>query len=246
MAAEAAAGIEVADVAEVRTVRAQGTSEPPGQTTDVWKGLEPPDGRAGQARRLPIARSAAHEVKGVPYVTPFAWGENCGLLLPRYPGTRVVLVHRLGEASDPVDAGAIWESGHMPTKGKPGDWWLILPAEVAQTDREKAGAEKPSAYTGKATNDLIDADGDRFIEVGRLTVRVGRDALKAAGERPAAGSTDNFVAIEHKDNKTHVLIKQDGTIEIHAEADLKLSATKSITLTADKVDVSVKDAMTVK
>ncbi|MEK8105538.1 hypothetical protein NKG94_11055 [Micromonospora sp. M12] len=47
------------------------------------------------------------------YLTPFAWG-GCGLILPRYPGTRVALAYRNGAPDDPVEVGALWPTGHAP------------------------------------------------------------------------------------------------------------------------------------
>jgi hypothetical protein len=232
------------DVAEVRSTTATGTGEPPGQTEVVWRGLGPTDGRGHQARRLLIDRQTPSPIAGVAYATPFAWGP-CGLVLPRYPGTRVLLVHRDGRGDDPVDAGALWPSGHGPANAKAGDWWLILPAEVAEGDRAAIPDSKvPEDYTGEATNDLIDADGNRCIEVGRLTVRVGRDCLQPAGTRPTVADAD--VAIEHADGKTRLVVKGDGTIEIKAAKKLTLTVDDGpIELNASSVDVKVRDAMNV-
>ena len=134
---------------------------------------------------------------GVPYATPFAWG-RCGLVLPRYPGTRVAAAFRNGDADDPIDVGALWESGQGP-ESEPGDWWLILPGDVPRRRRGQHAGRRaaPPEHTGKATNDLIDADGNRVIEVGGLTVRVGRTPA-AAGQRPAA-ATSRLSPIEHAD-----------------------------------------------
>jgi hypothetical protein len=232
------------DVGEVRSATASGTGEPPGQTALVWRGLGPPDGLAHSARRLPIERENPSPFTGVAYTTPFAWG-SCGLVLPRYPGTRVLLVHRDGRGDDPVDTGAIWASGHGPANAKAGDWWLILPAEVPEADRAAIPDTKvPEDYTGTATNDLIDADGNRCIEVGRLTVRVGKDGLQAAGTRPAPADAD--VSIEHADGKTRLVVKADGTIEITAASKLTLTVEDGpIELSASSVDVKVDGAMDV-
>jgi hypothetical protein len=232
------------DVAEVRSTTASGGGEPPGQTELVWRGLAPSDGRGHQARRLPIDRQTPSPIEGVAYASPFAWGP-CGLVLPRYPGTRVLLVHRDGQGDDPVDAGALWPSGHAPANAKAGDWWLILPAEVAEADRATIPDGKvPEDYAGKATNDLIDADGNRCIEVGRLTVRVGKQGLKAAGARPAPVDAD--VAIEHADGKTRLVVKADGTIEIKAASRLTLTVDNGpIELNASSVEVKVANAMNV-
>jgi hypothetical protein len=238
--------IHLPEVGEVRaaTTTGKGAVEPPAQTTTVWSGLVPSDGRMHEARRLPVERRNHHQLDGVAYATPFAWG-RCGLVLPRYPGTRVVLVHRHGNSEDPVEVGAVWESGHGPDS-KLGDWWLILPAEVAEAARSRIkDTETPADPTGKATNDLIDADGNRVIEVGRLTVRVGKDGLHSAGQRPAPGRAADFVAIEHADGVTRLLVRQDGTIEVHAKKNLELTAGGDINLKATSVNVQVDDAMKV-
>jgi hypothetical protein len=152
-------------------------------------------------------------------------------VLPRYPGTRVVLLHRNGDADDPVDAGALWEAGHGPD-AQPGDWWLVLPVGVPPGDREALPDEgAPAEHDGKASNDLVDADGNRVIEVGELTVRVGRDSLGGAGTRPARGD-DGAVTIEHADAGARIVIKQDGSVTIHAAADLQVSAGGAIRLAA--------------
>jgi hypothetical protein len=232
-----------ADVAEVRQVTSSGTGEPPAQTELVWRGLVAGDGRAHGARRLAVERAAPSPLGGVPYLSPFAWGA-CGLVLPRYPGTRVLLVHRNGSDDDALDAGAVWESGHAPDS-HPGDWWLILPAEVPTADRAAiAEGSTPADYTGKATNDLIDADGNRCIEVGKLTVRVGVGGLGQAGTRPAAPAAD--VAIEHSDGKTMLLVKDDGTIEIRAATKLTLTVDDGdIEMNASSVNVHVSGSMNV-
>jgi hypothetical protein len=231
------------DVGEVRTATPSGAGEPPGQTELVWRGLGPPDGLGNQARRLPIERMSPSPIEGVAYATPFAWG-TCGLVLPRYPGTRVLLVHRDGRGDDPVDIGTLWPSAHAPSNAEAGDWWLILPAEVPEADRAAIPDSKvPEDYTGKVTNDLIDADGNRCIEVGRLTVRVGKDGLQPAGTRPAVADAD--VSIEHADGITRLIVKQDGTIELHAKKNIELSADGDINLTATNVNVQVDTAMKV-
>jgi hypothetical protein len=229
------------DVAEVRAATTSGGNEPPVQTELVWRGLAPSDGRAHQSRRLDVERDDPTSIQGVSYLTPFAWGP-CGLVLPRYPGSRVLLVHRDGSSDDPLDAGALWEAGSAPPS-HPGDWWLILPTEVA--DRESlTDDQRLNTYSGKATNDLIDADGNRCIEVGALTIRVGANGLTAAGTRPQPPSAD--VAIEHADGKTKLLVKADGTIEIHAAKHLTLAVDDgAIELRAKTVDVHVSDSMNV-
>lgn len=231
------------EVGEVRQMTSSGSAEPPGQTLTVWRGLAPGDGRSGQARRQAIQRPSPAPASGVPYTTPFAWGK-CGLVLPRYPGTRVLVAHRGGRSDDPVDVGAVWESGHGPDS-KAGDWWLILPAGIpAQQRATLADSATPQEHTGPATNDLIDADGNRVIEVGELTVRIGRGQLNPAGNRPARGEAD-AVTIEHAAKGSKIVIKKDGTIEIHAAADMLLKADGDIKMEAQNVKVKVSGSMDV-
>jgi hypothetical protein len=232
---------EPLEVGEVRQSHVQGSAEPPSQTVSVWRGLEPGDGRPRQARRLPVDRQPRALLGGIPYVTPFAWG-RCGLVLPRYPGTRVLLGHHLGHEDDPVELGALWESGHGPDS-QPGDWWLILPAGVPSAQRQfLQPGQVPQEPSGTATNDLTDADGNRVIEVGKLTVRIGQELLNAPGTRPEPA--EGAVTIEHEKG-SRIVIKQNGDIVIHSEGALSLAAKTTLTLEADDVKVKVRNAMDV-
>jgi hypothetical protein len=237
-------GSEELVVGEVRAVTTAGTGEPPGQTVDVWAGLVGSDGAPRGARRLPIDRASRSRLTGVPYVTPFAWGK-CGLVVPRYPGTRVLVGHVGGAAEDPVDIGALWESGHGPDT-QPGDWWLILPAAVESSHRQSAtDDETPQEPTSQATNDLIDADGARVIEVGRFTVRVRPGTLGAPGDRPEPPSDSaEQVTIEHESG-SRIVIKDNGDIVIDSAKDLTVTAKSTLTLEADDVRVKVKNTMDV-
>lgn len=238
------AGGEPMVVGEVRAATVSGQNEPPGQTIDAWVGTVNDDGGPHRSRRLAIDRDAKSQVTGVPYATPFAWGK-CGLVLPRYPGTRVLVDHVGGRVDDPIDVGALWESGHGP-ESSPGDWWLILPAAVDAAKRQSASDdETPQEPASHATNDLIDADGARVIEVGRLTVRVQPKQLAAPGTRPPAPSdAAEQVTIEHE-NGSRIVIKDNGDIVIHSEANLTLSAKQTMTLQADSVAVKVAKKMDV-
>jgi hypothetical protein len=222
------------EIAEIRSTTSTGTgaAEPPAQTETAWRGLTTPDGRGNQARRLAIERVTPEPLDGVPYATPFAWGK-VGLVLPRYPGTRVLLVHRKGEPNDPVDVGAVWESG-TGRESQAGDWWLSLPAKVAQSDRAgpPSSTDRPADYTGDVTNDLTDADGNRVIEIGELAIRVTRNSLTQAGARPARGSEQDGITIEHVDGGAKITIAHDGKITIHANQGLEI--------VADHGDVSIK------
>lgn len=254
LAQDAAGSMRQAEVGEVRElhVTAGPNGEPPSHTVRLWRGLAAPDGRANQARRLPIRREGPSPIEGVAYASPFAWGK-CGLVLPRYPGTRVLMVHRNGSSDDPVEAGAIWESGKGPDKSEAGDWWLILPVDVKAADRASVADDAtPAEHTGKVTNDLIDAEGNRVIEVGELTIRAGKSKLGNAGDRPKRAT--EIVTIENADKEAKITIDKDGAIVIHAAKDLtieapngdvKLSAKGSIKLDTGDVDVKVSGKMDV-
>jgi hypothetical protein len=221
------------DVGQVRASNAKG-SRFAAQTEKLWRGLVPDDGRPHAADRLAFDTNGA-QFPAAPYVSPFAWG-NFGLVLPRYPGMRVLLAHRNGNGDDLIDTGALWERGAAPTSN-PGDYWLILPAAIPAADREEvADDQKPKAPGGKATNDLIDADGNRVIEVGTLTVRVGAASLQEAGTRPAAASVP--VSIEHASG-SRIAIDQDGNIVIESKKKLDLVAEDDITFDS-KGNVVVK------
>jgi hypothetical protein len=230
----ASEALRLIDVGEVRRTTTSGTAEPPSHTTTVWRGLGPGDGAPNQARRLPVNRDQPAPLAGTPYVTSFAWG-RCGLVLPRYPGTRVVLGHRNGWADDPVDLGAVWPSGEGPD-AQPGDWWLGLPVDVPQPASAPPSGAVPGP-SGVATNDLVDGKGNRVIEVGALRIRVGKGALQQAGTRPQPRTDDVLVAIEHSDNETKVLVHQDGTVEISSKKDLNLTGQASVTVNSPKINL---------
>ncbi len=240
----ALASKSLAEVGEVRAMTSSGTAEPPGQTLKIWRGVKPGDPQGYRARRSPIQRPSSAPAEAAPYATPFAWGK-CGLVLPRYPGTRVVVVHPDGSSDDPIDIGALWESGKGPDS-QPGDWWLILPVDVPQAQRGSLqDTDTPQEHTGKVTQDLIDAEGNRVIEAGELTIRVGRADLKSAGQRPARGDTDS-VTIEHTGGKAKVVIDQNGKVTITAKSIvLDAGSDGTISMTAKKVDVQVSDCMDV-
>ena len=231
-----------AEVAQVRAahVREAGV---PFQTERVRRGLAAHDGDRYAAARLAFDPGGAL-FDAASYASPFAWGKF-GLVLPRYPGMRVLLAHRAGDLDDPIDVGALWESGEAP-KSEPGDYWLILPADIDQNDREKVkDDQKPKDPAGKATNDLIDADGSRFIEVGKFIVRVGADALRPAGERPVTEAGP--VQIEHKSSGSKIVIDAEGNITIQSKKALTISAEEDITLDSKKkVVVKVGEVMDVK
>ena len=238
----ASGGGQRIDVAQVRATNETGGGLPT-QTERLRRGLVADDGRPYAAARLAFDDEESL-FESAPYASPFAWG-RFGLVLPRYPGMRVLVAHRLGDPDDIVDVGALWERGQAPAS-RPGDYWLILPAAIDEGDREQvAEDQKPKEPGGKATNDLIDADGNRVIEVGSLTVRVGADRLESAGIRPTA--EDGPVHIEHTGSGSRIVIDQDGNITIQAKKALHITAEEDITLDSKKkVVVKVGEIMDVK
>ena len=236
----AGGGRRMLEVGQVRAVHASG-EDPLAQTETVWRSLGVDDGDMYSAARVTFADDASAELTAMPYATPFAFGP-CGLILPRYPGMRVLLEHRNGSSSDPIDIGALWDWGRAPDS-QPGDYWLILPAAIPADQRSSLESDDtPANPVGKATNDLIDADGNRVIEVGTLTIRVGADALTDAGTRPAIGAST--VHIEHAKG-SKITIDQDGNVTVHSAADLTLSAAGKMTLDASSVAVTVSSTMDV-
>ncbi len=233
------------EAGEVRAHTVTGEAEPPAQTLGLWRGLAPGDGRAHGARRLDIQRTDPHAVAGVPYLTPFAWG-RCGLVLPYYPGVRALLAHRNGREEDSVALGAMWESGQGPAGAEAGDWWLSLPTEVPEAERSSlADGKTPEAYAGKVTHDLTDASGNRVIEVGELTIRIGREALGAAGGRPGRTPEADSVTIEHADGNARLVMKPDGSVLIQGTSIALDAGDGDITMSANNVNVSVQGAMDV-
>jgi hypothetical protein len=238
----AGGGGQRVDVAQVRATSLAG-GQLPEQTEKLRRGLVADDGLPYAAGRLAFD-TAQTLFEAAPYASPFAWG-RFGLVLPRYPGMRVLVAHRLGDPDDIVDVGALWERGQAPAS-RPGDYWLILPAAIDEKGRAAVDdGQEPKEPAGNATNDLIDAEGNRFIEVGKFIVRVGRDTLHAAGTRPEAEAGP--LHIEHKTSGSKIVIDSDGNITIHAGKALTISAEENITLdTKNKVVVKVGNVMDVK
>lgn len=228
------------EVGEVRAASGEG-DDPPAQTLTVWRGLAPPDGRPNGAARLPVARPSPLPAAGVAYLTPFAWG-RCGLVVPHYFGSRVLLAHRNGDRGDPVVLGALWASGEAPAS-QPGDWWLSLPVGAAGAWAAGNDEAVPEAHTGPVAQDLIDKDGNRVIEVGELTVRVRREGLKNAGERPERGDADT-ITIEHADGNARIAIAADGSVRISGSS-IELSTGGELKLSADRVRVETTNGMDV-
>jgi len=189
----------------------------------------------------------------VPYLTPFAWGK-CGLVVPRYPGTRVVSVYRHGLPDDPVEVGAVWGAGEGPD-AQAGDWWLSLPVGFPKNNRAAISDDAvPAQHSGAVANDLIDADGHRVVEVANLRVRIGSGGLKQAGTRPEPAPDDTLLSVEHSDGTTLLTIDSSGAVRVVAKGALSLKGSSisldagngSVSITAKTVDVHVSDQMTVQ
>ena len=147
-------------------------------------------------------------------MTPFAWG-RCGLVLPRYPGTRVALLHRAGRPRT-RSTSARCGSRARAADAKPGDWWLILPAGSAAAGRAALAPDSSPEHAGAATNDLIDADGNRVIEVGELTVRVGREQLRP-GDAPGTRGRRGLGHDRARQQGSKIVMRADGTIVIDGQ-----------------------------
>ncbi len=228
---------EVGEVRGMVSKADKDDADPPRQTLTVWQGLEESDGNPNGARRRPIRRKNVWQGRGVPYVTAFAWGK-CGLVLPRYPGTRVLLAYRNGDPNDPVEIGALWESGQGPD-AKPGDYWLILPAALKEPRDAVDEKTTPQSYQDKVTQDLIDADGNRIIEVGQLTVRIGKDTLKPAGKRPDDVAAGEAITIEHAGKGTRIIINTDGTLVLESKENIEIATEKNLNISAANVNITV-------
>lgn len=192
-------------------------------STEVIVNPADPDGTPRLSALGEIFRSNPSTTADIAYASPFAWGPF-GLVVPRYPGTRVMLVHPRGDREDPVDVGALWhgkpgDDAARPVQALAEDWWLSLPAGVEPADKSEAmaGPVLPPS-DALATNDLIDSEGNRIIEVGRLLIRVGDKALGRAGDRPATnGAPDRAIVIEQMDGEASITMEQDGTVTIRAK-----------------------------
>jgi hypothetical protein len=143
-----------------------------------------------------------------PIVSAFAF-DNCGLVVPVYPGMRSVLLHGWHEPEDAIVGGFVWTAAMTPPANQPGDWWLCLPTQLG-------GDGKP---TGKGVDDLIDASGQRIIRVKGLTITIGSGLLGSVGSRPTPG-TDESLTIQADDNQTKITLQSgqiqmtDGTIKL--------------------------------
>jgi hypothetical protein len=231
--------------ARIAQVRAHPASGVPRHTSDVWYDDRAPDGKPAAAQRVTVDPRHHGELREVPYLSPFAWG-NYGIVLPRYPGTRVLLVDGGGGPGGLVDAGAVWSRDAGPP-AEPGDFWLVLPVGV--TSREQIeGDGQPG--DGPATHDLIDGDGTRVIETKRFVIRV-IDDLPTSTDRPDPGedAPEGCVLIEARNTnalkQAQILLKDDGSITLTGSSISLDAGTGNIALKGSNVTVKVSGTMDV-
>ena len=105
-----------ADIGQIRGANVDGSNRP-AQTERIRRAAFAGDGRRHGAVRFEVDPKRHTVFDDAPYATPFAFGKF-GLVLPRYPGTRVLLVHRDGDSEDPVDVGALWTRGTAPASSR--------------------------------------------------------------------------------------------------------------------------------
>lgn len=229
----------------VAMVHDHAASGVPRHTSDVWYADVAPDGFPAAAQRTVVTEANHGELRQVPYVTPFGWG-HYGLVLPRYPGTRVLLVDAGGGHGDLVDAGAVWPRDAGPPAAA-GDWWLVLPVGIQQREHlPRGGGDAPD---GPASHDLIDGDGTRVIETARFVVRV-TDKLTDCTARPAPGpdAPVGSVLIETKQSSgkgASIRLRDDGSVTITGTKITLDAGTGDISINAHKVAVKVADTMDV-
>jgi hypothetical protein len=214
----------------------------PRNTSDVWYADVAPDGLPGAAGRVEINETRHGELREVPYTSPSAWG-SYGLVLPRYPGTRVVLVNAGGGPDDLVDVGAVWRRDEGP-KAEPGDYWLVLP--VGLTDREDILESDGKASEGFASHDLVDYQGTRIIETQRFVIRVHETPV-GPSDRPKPGDApENSILIESKGTgSAQILLEADGSITIKGTSITFDAGAGDIGIKAHDVKVSVTGTMDV-
>lgn len=252
----------LSEVAEVRAFTAVDPTPPPqndpqyekydpnGQTESVWVGLEDDRLKRNPVRRVNVDHLHKVQATGVPYLTPFAFGK-CGLVLPRYPKMRVLLAYRKGDANDPIDVGALWQSEHTPPNASMGDWWLSLPAKLdgdpAATATDDDDASPPDDYSGKVSQDLTDARGRRAIDVSTLRIRACSDTLEDVGTKITPTPDGSALVIEHtKNGKTaSITIKDDSSIEISSDTKITFTSQGDIEMHAANVKVHVSGKMDV-
>lgn len=157
-----------------------------------------------------------------PYLTPFAFG-GTGLVIPHYPGARVLHLNYGNDIRNAVVAGCLWEDGEEP-ESQPGDWWLTLPTGVTATQSSGDPAAEP-APSGKVSSDLIDGRGVRNIAVRALHIGIGKKHMPAVGSRPPDATVDELVITSEMGN-AKIRLGADGNIEISTDGDITFAANK--------------------
>jgi hypothetical protein len=232
-------GKRSSEVGEIRGHQVEASGSNGGLSSQILEGqaVSPKSAGPRQSTRVDINRVHPKLRSGVPYLTPFAFGKF-GQVLPRLPGMRVLLTYRGGDPADPVDLGSFrGRSDEAPKEARTGDWWLILPAG-GDIDSRQDGQDPVAPPDGPASDDLIDSHGNRIIEVGSLSIRVGEKALDSPGIRPEVAEAGSVV-IEHSDGKSSIVMKADGTIIIEAGSNLTIKAKEKLTLDAKNVEVNL-------
>ncbi|MCX5052100.1 MULTISPECIES: hypothetical protein [unclassified Streptomyces] len=207
----------------------------PAQSLAVDEGLADTPSPNVPARAAPSTTPT--QLVDKPYLTPYAYG-GTGLVVPHYPGMRVMSLHYREELQNAVVAGALWEDGAAP-RSHLGDWWLSLPTNLAGTDDSGESAPDPASAprpTGPASHDLINGLGNRVIQVGGLRITVGRGLMKPVGQRPD-DAADGELIIEHAVANARISMDGHGNIEISTDANLTLAAEKITFRTNSVVEV---------
>jgi len=155
-----------------------------------------------------------------PYLTPFAYGRT-GLVVPHYPGTRVLQVNYGGDPRNAVVAGCVWAQDTEPASTA-GDWWLSLPTGVVASGSGTAAPE-PS---GAVSSDLITGSGDRVVNVRGFELTIGHALMPEVGARPQDPAPEVLTIRSAKGN---------AAISIDAEGNVSISTQKEIRFTADKI-----------
>jgi hypothetical protein len=202
------------------------------QRIDVQEGLDA-DG-AGNTTVRAARRETPTQLFNKPYLTPFAFG-SAGLVVPHYPGMRVVDLHYREQVAQTIVAGCLWNDGAEP-QSQLGDWWLSLPTQVTTTEAID-DSRQATAPVGPASHDLIALDGTRAVHLRGLRISVGQGKLPDVGTRPDNAPVDE-VLIEHKSG-AKVRIDADGNITLEAASG------KDMTLKANKITLDVADSVEV-